>query len=113
MKDDCRCANSYYAKKPQLKLQSETTHQLTYVQHPIPKNTELPLPKYVPKHYDPEALQSSYKKTFTSHPQAPIADQIDTVAYHLSKKPKNVPFYSDTSYKQAFTPHQVRLKQVR
>lgn len=35
MKDDCRCTNSYYAKKTHLKLDSETTNQATYKAHPL------------------------------------------------------------------------------
>lgn len=94
MKDDCRCANSYYANKPQIKLQAETTNKITYVPHPIPKSTELAPPKHVQKHYDPDVLKTSYKSTFTQPPPPPRTEQIDTLAHHLNNKPKNVPFYS-------------------
>jgi hypothetical protein len=35
MKDDCRCANSYYTNKPKLKLEGETTHNANFKPHRI------------------------------------------------------------------------------
>lgn len=113
MKDDCRCTNSYYANKPHLKLQAETTNKTTYVQHPLLKNTEFIPPKHVQKHYEPEVLKSSYKCTYTQPPPPPRTEQIDSLAQHFINKPKNVPFYSDTSYKQTYIRHDVPFTSFR
>lgn len=108
MKDDCRCASSYYSNKPQLKLQGETTNQSTFKAHPITRQPELQVPKVVQRHYESDLLKTSYNSSFTKPPAASsFPDQIDSIGKHLSNKPKNVPFYSDTSYKQSYPRYDV------
>ena len=63
----------------------------------------------VQKHYDPDVLKSSYKATYTKPSQSSFPDQIDSISQHFNNKPKNVPFYSDTSYKQSFQRYDVLL----
>jgi hypothetical protein len=115
MEDNCICANSYYSNKPQLKLQTETTNQATFKAYPIPSRQEINPPKVIQKRYDPEVLKSSYSATYTK-PQnlsRSQGDHLDSISQHLLNKPKNVPFYSDTSYKQSYPKHNVRKKQSR
>ena len=111
IEDNCRCANSYYSNKPQLKLQTETTHQSTFKAHPIPQRQDIDPPKVVQKRYDPEVLRSSYNATYVK-PKAvkdSYQDSVDSLSRHMMNKPKNIPFQSDTSYKQSFPKHDVRM----
>lgn len=61
------------------------------------------------KHYDPDVLKSSYKSTYTKPAQNVFPDQIDSISQHFNNKPKNVPFYSDTSYKQSYPKYDVQF----
>jgi hypothetical protein len=94
--DDCRCANNYYNTKPQLKLQSETTHNSTFKAYPIEHQPTYQMSKVEQKHYDPTVLQTSYKSTYVK----PVivnddkSSNANQVSNYLANKPKNVPFYS-------------------
>ena len=109
IEDNCRCANSYYANKPNLKLQSETTNKATFKAYSIPQHQNPEPPKIVQKKYDPDVLCSSYDTAFIKPRVTKDAyhDQVDVLKQHYNNKPKNVPFQSDTSYKQSFPKHEV------
>jgi hypothetical protein len=104
MKDDCRCANSYYRNKPKLKLESETTHNANFKAHHIEKAPDVQPPKVVQKRYDPELLQSSYKTTFTKPNVSANTSGNDQalISQYYQNKPKNVPFSSETEYNKSF-----------
>lgn len=104
MKDDCRCANSYYSNKPKLKLDCETTHNANFKPHPIEPAPSMQPPKVVQKHYDPTLLQSSYKSTFTK-PQAvnnSASNDSAIINQYYQNKPKNVPFSTETEYNKSY-----------
>ena len=88
-------------------MQAETTNQATFKAYPIPQRQDPPVPKITQKKYDPDVLQSSYNSSYVK--PRPVKDsyqdQVDVLSKHYMNKPKNVPFQSDTSYKQSFPKH--------
>lgn len=97
-KDDCRCTNSYYRNKPQIKLETETTHNSFFKPIPLEKPVRYDAPKVIQKHYDPSLLQSNYASNFTKPPPSNNYNSNDTalISQYYQNKPKNIPFSTET-----------------
>ena len=104
MSDDCKCVNSYYNNKPKLKMEGQTTHNANYKAYKIDPQPQLQPPKVTQKHYDPDVLQTSYKATYTKPTvqNTSTASDQNFISQYYQNKPKNVPFYSETSYNKSY-----------